>query len=330
MQVWEAALPIPQLNRSRRVWVYLPQDYATSGKDYRVLYMHDGQNVFDAATSFVGEWEVDESLTQRENEGKESAIVVAIDNGGVHRLDEYSPFVNAQFGGGEGDAYLDFIVHTLKPQIDSAFRTLDGPEHTGIMGSSMGGVISHYAHFRHPDVFGKAGIFSPAYWFSDGFFSHTTATGKVGTPRLYLLAGALETQIANGTAAMFDTLQALGFNAAEAVVSIPSDGEHSEWFWAREFPAAFEWLFPEAPPTGLESPSASAVRLYPNPARNVLYVEAEGPAAVRVFDLLGRPLLAQTIVDRGTIDLQNISGVHQLVVHIRQHNRVQVQRILKL
>ncbi len=82
---------IPQFNRYRRVWLYLPPDYESSGKDYPVLYMHDGQNLFDAATSFAGEWEVDESLNDLFADGKDVPIVVGIDNGGGNRIDEYTP-----------------------------------------------------------------------------------------------------------------------------------------------------------------------------------------------------------------------------------------------
>ncbi|MBL7775051.1 MAG: alpha/beta hydrolase, partial [Saprospiraceae bacterium] len=123
---------MPQLQRRRRVWVYLPPDYATARKRYPVLYMHDGQNLFDNNTSSFGEWQVDEALNRLFNQGDYGCIVVGIDNGGAKRLDEYSPWKNPEYGGGEGKAYLDFIVRTLKPHIDSVYRTLPGCESTGI------------------------------------------------------------------------------------------------------------------------------------------------------------------------------------------------------
>jgi len=159
-------MKIPQLdNRERRIWVYLPPDYNQSNRRYPVLYMHDGQNLFDQATSFAGEWQVDETLERLFKEKGFAIIVVGIDNGGERRIDEYSPWVNSEYGrGGEGDAYVRFIVETLKPYIDSKYRTL--PNETGIMGSSLGGLISIYAGFKYPEVFKYVGAMSPAFWFN--------------------------------------------------------------------------------------------------------------------------------------------------------------------
>jgi Putative esterase len=103
------------LKRYRKVWIYLPPDYNASTKSYPVLYMHDGQNLFDKKTSFAGEWQVDETLDRMYAQGKAVAIVVGIDNGGGDRINEYSPWVNATYGGGNGDAYVSFIVDELKP-----------------------------------------------------------------------------------------------------------------------------------------------------------------------------------------------------------------------
>ncbi|MEP6514495.1 MAG: alpha/beta hydrolase-fold protein, partial [Parafilimonas sp.] len=152
---------MPQLNRYRRVWVYLPQDYYTSNNTYPTLYMQDGQNLFDVVTSFAGEWKCDETMEDLQNKDSTNGIIIiCIDNGGLTRIDEYSPWVNPFYGGGEGDEYIDFIISTLKPYIDGHFRTLPTRENTGIMGSSMGGLISWYGGLAHQDVFSKVGVFS--------------------------------------------------------------------------------------------------------------------------------------------------------------------------
>ncbi|MBK8427854.1 MAG: hypothetical protein IPL27_18645 [Lewinellaceae bacterium] len=161
VQIMDNDFYIPQLNRNRRIWLYLPPDYATTTKSYPVLYMQDAQNLFDAETSFSGEWEVDESLNELHQQGDYGCIVVGIDNGGVDRLNEYSPWINAQYGGGQGDEYIEFLVSTLKPYIDANYRTLPGRNTTGIMGSSMGGLISMYGFSERQDIFPKAGIFPP-------------------------------------------------------------------------------------------------------------------------------------------------------------------------
>lgn len=190
--VVDTAFAMPQLGRTRRIWVYLPPGYAASDRRYPVLYMHDGQNVFDAATSYAGEWGVDEALDSLAAAGDPGIIVVAIDNG-PERIAEYSPWTHPRAGGGQGDAYVDFLANTLKPWVDARYRTRPGPQHTGIMGSSMGGLISLAAAFRMPDVFGQIGVFSPSLWFSDSAFVAARESRPSGVrPRFYFVSGGGE------------------------------------------------------------------------------------------------------------------------------------------
>lgn len=245
------SFPMPSLGRARRVWVYLPPGYATSRRRYPVLYLQDGQNVFDAATSFAGEWGVDESLDSLAAAGDRGAIVVAVDHGGDRRLDEYDPWRNAdpKLGGGEGDAYVAFLVESLKPWIDRRYRTRRDPAHTGVMGSSMGGLIALYAALKRPDVFGRAGVFSCACWVADPqVYAFARAARPGRTPaRFYFASGARETPSggpARDQRRVVDSLAAAGFPLGSAVRSvIAEDGAHAEWFWRREFPAAYRWLF---------------------------------------------------------------------------------------
>ena len=178
---------MPQLNRKRRVWLYLPPDYETSNESYPVVYMHDGQNLFDSSTSNYGEWNVDETLDKLVKEKNLKLIVVGIDNGGSKRLDEYSPWINEKYGGGKGDLYLDFIIETLKPYIDSNYKTLKDKNNTAIIGSSMGGLISHYAGLKYPKIFGKIGVFSPAFWFSPEVNEFTKTNGNIKDTKMYFL-----------------------------------------------------------------------------------------------------------------------------------------------
>lgn len=242
---------IPQLGRTRRVMLYLPPGYASSSLRYPVLYMHDAQNVFDNATSFAGEWGVDETLDELHAHGDDGVIVVAVDNGETHRMDEYNPWKSAdgKHGGGEGDAYVDFMVKTLKPYIDAHYRTRTDRENTGIMGSSMGGLISLYAALKYPDVFGRAGIFSCACWVAGPRILEMARHAKPTRPlpRFYFVAGGLETNDGSqgrDQKMVVDSLVAAGFPVDTAIRSfVPADGRHSEWFWRREFPAAYQWLF---------------------------------------------------------------------------------------
>ena len=118
-QVSTFIIEAPQLKTSKKIWVYLPKSYATSTKKYSVIYMHDAQNLFDAKTSYTGEWNVDETLDSINAQ----VIVIGIEHGGDKRIDELTPYKNAKYGGGKADDYLDFIVKTLKPKVDATYRT---------------------------------------------------------------------------------------------------------------------------------------------------------------------------------------------------------------
>ncbi|MCC6463016.1 MAG: alpha/beta hydrolase [Saprospiraceae bacterium] len=236
---------IPQLNRKRRIWVYLPPDYATTDKRYPVLYMHDAQNLFDNETSSFGEWQVDESLNRLFNQGDYGCIVVGIDNGGAKRLDEYSPWKNPEYGGGEGDEYMDFLTKTLKPKIDATYRTLPGRQTTGLMGSSMGGLISMYGFADWQQTFSRAGVLSPAFWFAGtGPVDDIRAHPKQGDARIYFLAGGEEPDyVEQDILNVSNALLSAGFAPGDIRLNVVADGQHSEWFWRREFPAAYQWLF---------------------------------------------------------------------------------------
>jgi glycosidase/predicted alpha/beta superfamily hydrolase len=239
---------IPQLGGTRRLWIYLPPGYATSTRRYPVLYMHDGQNVFDARTSFASEWGVDETLDSLHALGQGDAIVVAVDHGGQKRFDEYDPWINSRYGGGKGGLYVDFLVQTLKPYVDRHYRTLPDRLHTGVAGSSLGGLISLYAELKYPDVFGRAAVFSPSYWVAPEIYALARrARPRPGT-RIYIVTGGQEgdkpEEYAHDHQRMVDTLVAAGFTLGRDLQpALRPDGKHAEWFWRREFPAAYEWLF---------------------------------------------------------------------------------------
>ncbi len=181
----------PQLQNHRDILVYLPPSYHHSSQRYPVLYMHDGQNLFDAATSYAGEWQVDETMETLATRGYE-AIVVGIPNMGVRRMDEYSPFRDPRHGGGDGKKYVNFIADTLKPAIDRDFRTHAAAAATGVLGSSMGGLISLYAFFHRPQVFGYAGIMSPSVWFADEALLRYVEDVPYQPGKIYLDAGTRE------------------------------------------------------------------------------------------------------------------------------------------
>jgi predicted alpha/beta superfamily hydrolase len=187
-QVSSFTMEVPQLKTTRKIWLYLPRDYETSTKKYPVIYMHDAQNLFDAKTSFSGEWNVDEKLDSLHAQ----VIVVGIENGGEKRIDELTPYKNEKYGGGETDKYLEFIITALKPEIDKKYRTKTNAKNTTIMGSSLGGLTSYYAVLKHPEVFGKAGVFSPAFWINRNEINDLTTNSPKIKAKFYFLCGDSE------------------------------------------------------------------------------------------------------------------------------------------
>ncbi|WP_282069382.1 TIM-barrel domain-containing protein [Olleya namhaensis] len=245
---------IPQLNRKRRVWIYLPPDYNTSKQDYPVVYMHDGQNIFDATTSGYGEWNVDETLDKLFKDNLK-LIVVGIDHGDSKRLDEYSPWVNSTYGGGEGEAYVDFIVNTLKPYIDTNYNTKKDRSNTAIFGSSMGGLISHYAALKHPTVFGKVGVYSPAFWFAPEVHPFTKSHANINDTKMCFLAGGKEgekagydeiSQTVTDMNSVISILKKSGFPEKNIQSKVVPEGKHNEALWSNNFAEAITWLFEDA------------------------------------------------------------------------------------
>jgi predicted alpha/beta superfamily hydrolase len=231
---------MPQLGRQRRVWIYLPADYETSGRKYPVLYMHDGQNLFDDATSGYGEWGVDEIMDKMPS--KEQCIIVGIDHGGQNRIMEYDPY-DTKYGKGRGDDYVDFLVKTLKPYIDSHYRTKKDARSTSIAGSSMGGLISMYAILKYPDVFGTAGIFSPAFWISPEIFDYAKNKQLKKYSRMYFVCGDAESgTMVSDMQKMADIIRAKGISEQNTPEVVVKGAKHNEKQWNGDFPAFYEWL----------------------------------------------------------------------------------------
>jgi predicted alpha/beta superfamily hydrolase len=225
----------PQLGNARELLVYLPPSYAEEpDRRYPVLYMHDGQNLFDEGTSFGGEWAVDQALEAGSAHGLE-AIVVGIPNMGSERTLEYSPFRDAKHGGGRGEAYLRFLIETVKPRIDTEFRTVPDRPYTGIAGSSMGGLISLYAFFRRRDIFGFAGVMSPSLWFANGAVLDWVERQPFAGGRIYIDAGMKEGErTLTDVTRLRDALEQKGYRQLQDLLCVvDTAGDHSERAWAR-------------------------------------------------------------------------------------------------
>ena len=245
-----------RLGNERPLIVWLPDDAEAASRTYPVIYMHDGQNLFDPETSFAGSWDAGQAMEALEKEGL-SAILVGIANAGVERIAEYSPFPDRRHGGGRGEAYLEFLVETVKPEIDRRFPTRPGRESTGLLGSSLGGLISLYGLYRHPEVFGFCGAMSPSLWFAGGEIYRRLQRFPKPPGRLYLDSGGQERRgdwrdrylfgygswrYAADIRRLDRQLKRSGFTEADLQTVIDPEGTHSETSWKARLPDALRFL----------------------------------------------------------------------------------------
>jgi len=233
----------PQLGNARDILVYTPGSYARGTTRYPVIYMHDGQNLFDPATSFAGDWGLKAALARGSRRGVET-MIVAVPNMGTARIDEYTPFTDANAGGGLGDRYLDFLIDSVKPLVDERFRTLPDRAHTGIAGSSLGGLISLYAYLDRPDVFGFVAALSPALWFSHGAILELAERAPKIPGRIYLDVGLREgARHVAFARRLRDTLIAKGYAPGQELQFVEdTQGQHHESAWGRRFRKALPFL----------------------------------------------------------------------------------------
>jgi predicted alpha/beta superfamily hydrolase len=234
---------IPTLKRRRRVAALLPYDYDQSASYYPVLYLHDGQNLFDQNAPF-GNWGIATALGELARQGIK-VIVIAIDHGGKDRISEYMPYDNPKYTYKQGQLYIDWMMSDLKPYVDEHFRVKTEREYTGIGGSSMGGLISLYAGFQFNNIFGKMLIFSPSLWISNQVFYHAQSFKIKGQTKIYMYAGGDE------SASLKDQMDQLekvldtrtGNESIDLKHTFLQEGKHQEYFWGLEFPHGLTWLY---------------------------------------------------------------------------------------
>ncbi|RMF82008.1 MAG: alpha/beta hydrolase [Planctomycetota bacterium] len=251
----------PQLKNARTIAVYLPPGYDDHlDERYPVLYMHDGNNIFDARTAFAGvEWNADETAERLISAGAiRPLIIVGIYNTAA-RIDEYTPWPSPRGDGrgGRADDYLAFIVETLKPFIDETYRTLPGREDTGVAGSSLGGLVSLYAVFRHPRTFGRAGVISPSLRWANGRMLDYVRQAESPKPlRMWIDMGTAESGEPGApespeVAACRELTKALIAKSyrpeADFHLEIVENGRHNEADWALRFGNVLEYLYPPQP-----------------------------------------------------------------------------------
>lgn len=244
IEVLTEEFDMPESIRTRRIAVLLPHDYEQSDKKYPVLYLQDGQNLFDKYAPF-GSWEVDKKLAILKEKDMGDIIIVSIDHAEKERIIEFTPSHQTKLGVGLGKKYVRFLADRLKPFIDKTYRTLTDRDNTGIGGSSMGGLISVYAGLMYPEVYAKLMIFSPAFWVSPNIPFQAFSFYSPQDMRIYLYAGGKESVNMIPNVQKFK--QKFEENIKDAKVEfqleIDIHGRHNEARWGREFPKAVEWMF---------------------------------------------------------------------------------------
>ncbi len=260
---------IPQLNRERKIRIYLPGDYYENlEKRYPVLYMQDGQNVFEDITSYIGIcWGAKEAMELLEvSDLSDGIIIVAIDHGGDYRISEYTNWLNEKVNKKirrimkfkqlpcEGDKYAQYIVDTLKPDIDNRYRTLWEPEYTGLLGSSCGANLCLYMAIKYSNIFNKIGILSPALWVEEEQITDFIRNSNIDiSAKIYVSVGTNEgkderkknmSQIyVDSSKNIVRLLREKGFQDDKLKFVIEEGGIHNEASWSIRFPDFVKWAF---------------------------------------------------------------------------------------
>jgi predicted alpha/beta superfamily hydrolase len=241
--------------RFLRVW--LPPGYddaENEGRRYPALYLNDGQNLFEAATSFTGvEWQVDETAERMIREGAvPPVIVVGMDHATKDRIREYIPHrsMHPMMLRVQGRYYPDFLTKEVMPFVERNYRVATGPENTGLGGSSLGGLIALYTAMSRPGVIGRLLLESPALWASNRQAIRESREVRIWPERIFLAVGSAEAGSAERSRTVVDDVRELAAILRRAVLSekrlrlVIKDGAgHSEAAWAERFPEALLFLF---------------------------------------------------------------------------------------
>lgn len=240
------------LARSHDLTVLLPPDYHENPlRRYPVLYLHDGQNVFDdlPLSPFGVQWGVDTTSRALIHAGIiEPLIVVAIGNAGRERIDEYTPTHDRiHDSGGEADRYGQMLVYEIKPWIDRHWRTRRGPRDTALGGSSLGGLLSLYLGLVHPAIFGKLALLSPSVWWDDRWIIRLLVNqpGQRPNSKIWLDVGTGETRMLRGTRLLHRILLRQGWRSGVDLQYMEAPGAlHNERAWGERTGLFLRFLFP--------------------------------------------------------------------------------------
>ena len=239
------------LRNKRDLIVYLPPGYDQQPvRHFPVLYLHDGQNLFDGATSFVPgmDWHVGQTADQLIYEGRVAPlIIVGLYNAGKQRIGEYTPTRVPKLGGGRANRYAKFLLEEVRPFVQRRYRVQAGPENTGIGGSSLGGLVSLYLGLRMPHIFGRIAALSPSIWWNERVILRFAAAAPTEPmPRIWLDIGTREgKRIVEDVERFRDVLLGKGWELGRNLFyGLVEGAEHNEAAWAQRVGPFLEFLFP--------------------------------------------------------------------------------------
>ena len=243
--------PSRSLRNKRDLIVYLPPGYdGQPGRRFPVIFLHDGQNLFDGSTSFIPgmDWHVGQTADHGIYEGRIAPlIIVGLYNAGKQRLGEYTPTRVPRLGGGRANRYAKFLLDEVQPFVRKTYRVLDGPQNTGIGGSSLGGLVSLYLGLRMPETFGKIAALSPSVWWNQRVILRFAAAAPTNpTPRIWLDAGTREGgRTVEDVERFRDVLLGKGWQLGRDLHYQRVEGaEHNEAAWAQRVGPFLQFLFP--------------------------------------------------------------------------------------
>jgi predicted alpha/beta superfamily hydrolase len=234
----------------RDVTIYLPPEYFEDvGRRFPVFYLHDGQNLFDGTTSYIAghTWKAQSTVDELTLAGEiEPVILVGVANTGLRRMAEYTPTRDFKMGGGEGRSYGRLLIEELKPFVDRTYRTMTGPEDTGLGGSSLGGLITLYLGLEHPEVFGKLAVMSPSVWWDHrSILSFVNQAAPRPHLRIWLDMGTAEgARHLRDADLLYRILLQWGWKANEDVIYVKAMGAvHDEDAWSKRLGDVLRFLF---------------------------------------------------------------------------------------
>ena len=244
----------PYENRTKDILIWTPSDYDAQGEPYSVIYMTDGQNLFNPNATSTGSWGAAESADAMASLSENRVIIVGVENADGYRDEELTPNIGETYQDGYQDGhgayFSDFVADTVVPYIEENYNVYTDPAHNAVCGSSSGGIECFYIGMEHPEKFGTVGALSPAFGLFDTEVWDEYLGGKdfsEGYPFVYIYNGAaddLERWLRDGAAAMPVSLKKIGYPEDKVTLKLYDQGVHNERYWRAVFPEFLKYMFP--------------------------------------------------------------------------------------